>query len=111
MFLYDIIKYLFTHVVHVPIQGSCNKIVYYISNISLSDFSIFYFNVIRLKAQPHAAALHTCDGVVQSSCDAGQLLAMLCDVNSNMFNKLPILEYPSHLYSDFLMVCISVMGI
>ena len=59
-------KYLFTHVVHVPIQGSCNKIVYYIDNTSLSDFSFLYFNIIRLKAQPHAAALHTCDGVVKA---------------------------------------------
>ena len=42
-----------------------------------------------LKAQPHAAMLHTCDGVFQSPCDAGKLLAMLCDVNSNMFNNLP----------------------
>ena len=48
---------------------------------------------LSLKAQPHAAMLHTCDGVFRSSCDAGKLLVMICDVNSNMFNiLLPILE-------------------
>ena len=49
-----------------------------------------------LKAQPHAAMLHICDGVFQSSCDAGKLPAMVCDAFSNMLViLLPILEYLS----------------
>ena len=39
---------------------------------------------------------------VKSPCFAGKSLAMLCDVNSNMSNNLlPILEYLSHLLSNF----------
>ena len=45
----------------------------------------------------YAAILQTCDGAFQSSCDAGKLHAMLCDVNSNMFNiLLALLEYLSN---------------
>ena len=63
-----------------------------------------------IKAQPHAAMLHTCDGVLQSTCDAGKYHAMHCDVNSNMFNiLLLILEYLSYSLSDFQKVCNIVM--
>ena len=68
--------------------------------------------VLYFKAQPHAAMLHTCDGVFPSSCDGGKLPAILCDVNSNMFViLLPILEYLSHLSSDFQTVCSILMVI
>ena len=44
-------------------------------------------------AQPHAAMLHTCDGVLQNAYDAEKSHAMLCDVNFNMFNiLLPVVE-------------------
>ena len=69
-----------------------------ISIISLSVYIYVYY----LKAQPHAAMLHTCDGVFQSYCDAGKTHAMCCDAFSNMLEFLPpILEYVSHLLSDF----------
>ena len=68
--------------------------------------------VMSLKAQPHATMLHTCDGAFHSSCDAGISHAMLCDVNSNMFNiLLPIMEYLSQLLSEFQTVCSIMMGI
>ena len=64
-----------------------------------------------LKAQPHVAMLHTCDGVFQSSCNAGKSHAMLCDVNSNMLViLLPILEYLSYLLSDFQAVFSIMIG-
>ena len=53
---------------------------------------------------PHAAMLHTCDGVFQRHCDASKLHAMCCDKKFNMLNiLLPILEYLSHLLSDSVM--------
>ena len=67
-----------------------------------------------VKAQPHATMLPTCDGLFQSPCDAGKLLAMCCDTFSNMLEfMLPILEYRylSYLVSDFQTVCIIVMGL
>ena len=68
--------------------------------------------VVCLKAQPHAAMLHTCDGVFQSSCDAAKSPAMACDAFSNMLViLLPILEYLSYLLSDFQTVCSIVMAI
>ena len=67
---------------------------------------------LSLKAQPHAAMLHPCVGTLQSCCVAGKLHAMLCDVNSNMFNIfLPILEYLRHLSFDFQTVFSILMGI
>ena len=49
---------------------------------------------LSLKAQPHAAIMHTCDGAFQSSCDAGISHAILWDVIYNMFNiLLPIMEF------------------
>ena len=57
---------------------------------------------LYLKAQPHAAMLHTCDGAFRGFCDATKLHAMLCDAFSNMLViLLPILEYLSFLLSDF----------
>ena len=66
----------------------------------------------QVKAQPHAAMLYTRDGTFQSSCDTSKLHAMCCDVFSNMLEfLLPILEYLSHLSSDFQTVCSIVMVI
>ena len=54
-----------------------------------------------IKPGPHAAMLHTCDGVFQRRCDASKSHAMCCDKKFNMLNiLLPILEYLSHLLSD-----------
>ena len=67
---------------------------------------------LPIKAQPHDAMLHTCDGAFQSSGDAGSSFAMLCDVNSNMFKiLLPMIEYHSQLLPEFQMVCSIMMGI
>ena len=58
--------------------------------------------IAAVKAQPHAAILHICDGVFQNSCDAGKMPAMVCDAFSNMLViLLLILEYLSYFLSDF----------
>ena len=60
----------------------------------------------------HCDAAHLQWGVQKSLPLRGKSLAMLCDVNSNMFNNLlPILEHLSHLLSDLKTVCTIVMGI
>ena len=46
------------------------------------------------------------------TCDAEKSHAILCKVNFNMFNVLfPILEYLSHSFPDFQMICSIRMGI
>ena len=65
-----------------------------------------------VKAQPHGAMPHSHDETFQYTCDARKLHAMACDAFSNMLViLLPILEYLSHLLSDFQSVCSIVMAI
>ena len=62
--------------------------------------------------QPHVAMLHTHDGTFQNCCDTSKLHATCCDAFSNMLEfMLPILEYLSHLLSNFETVCSIVMFI
>ena len=68
--------------------------------------------LMPVKAQPHTEMLHTCDRAFQSSWDVGISHAMLCNVNSNMFNiLLLIMEYFSHLLSAFQTVCSILMDL
>ena len=62
------------------------------------------------KAQPHAVMLHTLYGTFQNCCDTSKSHAMCCDAFSNILQfMLPILEYLSHLLSNFETVCSIVM--
>ena len=56
--------------------------------------------------------LYTRDGTFQSSCNALKSHAMCCDAFFNMLEfLLPILEYLSHILSDFQTVYSIVMAI
>ena len=47
----------------------------------------------------HAAMLYTCDGTLNTSCDALELHAMYCNAISNMLDiLLPVLSYRSFRY-------------
>ena len=64
------------------------------------------------KPGPHAAMLHTCDGVFQMPCYVSKSHAMSCNRKFNMLNiLLPISEYLSHLLCDLHMVCSIVIRI
>ena len=58
--------------------------------------------VPNVKAQPHGGMRYTHDGTFQNPSNAAKKHALLCDVNSNMFNiLLLILEYLGSLFFNF----------